>query len=102
MNHKFLLRFVFITVLKFGGRIINRVRLADDTTITAETQEELQVVVNRLVDTGRKYDMEINIYRRNESLLIKVGNKELKKLIVLNTLAVFYRKMLIVQRKLGP
>ena len=41
-----------------GERIINKVRFADDT---AKTQEELQDRVNRLVDTGRKYGMEINI-----------------------------------------
>ena len=43
---------------KIGERIINKVRFADDT---AKTQEELQDRVNRLVDTGRKYGMEINI-----------------------------------------
>ena len=32
-------------------------RFADDAAII----EELQDIVNRLVDTGRKYDMEINI-----------------------------------------
>ena len=44
-----------------GGRIINKVRFADDTAIIAKTQEELQDMVNRLVNTGRKYGMEINI-----------------------------------------
>jgi Reverse transcriptase (RNA-dependent DNA polymerase). len=33
----------------------------DDTAIIAKTLEELQDMVNRLVDTGRKYIMEINI-----------------------------------------
>ena len=37
---------------KIGGRIIN-VRFADDTAIIAKTQEELQDMMNRLVDTGR-------------------------------------------------
>ena len=35
--------------------------MQDDSTIMAKTQEELQDMVNRLVDIGRKYDMEINI-----------------------------------------
>ena len=55
--------------------------------IIAKTQEELQDMVNRLVDTGRKYGMEINIdksqvmrvSRSNESLQIKVNNRELKE-----------------------
>ena len=46
---------------KIGGRIISKVRFADDTAIIDKTQEELQGMVNRLVDTGRKYGMEINI-----------------------------------------
>ena len=31
------------------------------TAMTAKAQEELQVMVNRLFDTGRKYGMEFNI-----------------------------------------
>ena len=46
---------------KIGGRIISKVRFADDTAIIAKAQEELQYMVNKLVDTGRKYGMEINI-----------------------------------------
>jgi Reverse transcriptase (RNA-dependent DNA polymerase). len=64
---------------KVGGRIINKVRFIDDTAIMAKTQEEVKDMVNRLVDTGRKYGMKINIdksqvmrvSRRNESLQIK-------------------------------
>ena len=59
----------------------------DDTAIIAKTQEELEDMVYRLVDTGRKYGMEINIdksqvmsvSRSNESLQIKVNNRELKE-----------------------
>ena len=43
---------------KNGGRIINKVRFADDTAIIAKTQEELQGMVNR---TRRKHAMKINI-----------------------------------------
>jgi len=72
---------------KIGRRIINKVRFADDTAIIAKTQEELQDMVDRLVNTGRKYGMEINIHksqvmevsRSNESLQIKVNNRELKE-----------------------
>ena len=72
---------------KIGGRINNKGRFPYDAAIIAETQEELQDVVNSLVDTGRKYCMKINIdksqgmkvSRRNESLRIKVGNRELKE-----------------------
>ena len=54
----------------------------------SKTQEELQDMVNRLVDSGRKYGMEINIdksqvmrvSRSNKSLQIKVNNRELKEI----------------------
>ena len=36
-------------------------RFADDMAIIAKTQEELQDMVSRLVVTGRKYSMGINI-----------------------------------------
>ena len=34
---------------KIEGRIINKVKFADDTAITAKTQDELEDMVNRLV-----------------------------------------------------
>ena len=37
---------------KIGGKIINKVRFADDTAIIAKTKKELQDKVNRLVETG--------------------------------------------------
>jgi Reverse transcriptase (RNA-dependent DNA polymerase). len=66
-----------------GERIINMVRFSDDTAIIAKSQEELQEMLNRLTDTGRKYGMEINfeksqvmrVSRRNESLQIKLIEK---------------------------
>ena len=38
---------------KIKGRIINKVRFADGSTIIAKTPGELQNIVQRLVDTGR-------------------------------------------------
>ena len=54
----------------------------NETSITTKTQEELQDMVNRWVDTGKKYGMEINIdksqvrrlFRSNASLQIKLNN----------------------------
>ena len=48
-------------IAKTGGRVINDIKFADDAAITAKTQEELQEMVNRLVDAGRKYGMKIKI-----------------------------------------
>ena len=46
---------------KAGGRIIHVARFAVDPAVIAKTQEELQDMVNRLVDTGRKCGMEIDV-----------------------------------------
>ena len=46
---------------KIGRRIINKVRFEGDMAIIAKTQEEIQYMLYRMVHTGRKYGMEINI-----------------------------------------
>ena len=45
---------------KIGGRIINKIRILDDTAIIAKTQEELQDMVNRLVGTRRAHGIVID------------------------------------------
>jgi Reverse transcriptase (RNA-dependent DNA polymerase). len=52
---------------------INEVRFADDTAIIAKTQEELQDMVNRLVDTERKYGMKINIDKSQVMRVSRIG-----------------------------
>jgi hypothetical protein len=64
--------------------LISLERFVADMVIIATT---LQDTMNRLVDTRRKYGMEINIgksqlirvSKSNESLRIKVGNRKLKE-----------------------
>ena len=76
-----------VEVFKIGRRIINNCRFADDTAIIAKTHEELQDMVNRFDDIGRKYGMKIGIGKSqvmriswsNDSLQIKVNNRELKE-----------------------
>ena len=46
---------------KIGGRIINKVRFADDTAIIAKIQGELQDMVNKIGWQGKEYGKEINI-----------------------------------------
>ena len=64
----------------------SKIWFANDTAIIAQILEELQNTVYRLVDTGRKYRMEIyidksqviRVSRSNESWQIKVNNREPK------------------------
>jgi hypothetical protein len=44
-----------VGVFRIGRRIINKARFADNTATIAKTQEELQDMVNRLVDTGNQH-----------------------------------------------
>ena len=39
---------------KIGGRVTIKVNFAGDKDVIAKTQEELQDMLNRLFDTGRK------------------------------------------------
>ena len=52
-----------------GGRIIN-VRFPDDATIISKTQEELQDMVDRLVETGRKYGILLNFFKKAKTFLV--------------------------------
>jgi hypothetical protein len=45
---------------KIGGRKITNLRYADDIVLIAETPEELQDLVQRLIGAGRKYGLIIN------------------------------------------
>ena len=72
---------------KIGGRVIKNVKFADDLDLIARSQEELQEMMNRLVDTGRRYDMEINgdkckvmlISREEGRVRIVVDGQELEQ-----------------------
>ncbi|GFS11418.1 endonuclease-reverse transcriptase [Elysia marginata] len=65
-----------------NGVNINNIRYADDTVILAESEEQLQAMLNRIVDKCNEYGMEINskktktmhIGRDTKTLTITVGN----------------------------
>jgi hypothetical protein len=60
---------------KIGESNINKVIFMDNTVIKTKTQEELQGMVDRLVDTGRKGSMGININnsKSNENIQEKLS-----------------------------
>jgi Reverse transcriptase (RNA-dependent DNA polymerase). len=57
---------------KIEGRIINKARFVDDMAFIVKTQEELQDMVNRMVDSVRKFGMEINI---DKSQVIRISRR---------------------------
>ena len=47
--------------IKIAGRNINNLRYADDTTIMAESKEELKVLLMKLKEENEKAGLKLNI-----------------------------------------
>ena len=47
--------------IKIAGRNINNLRYADDTTLMAESEEELKSLLMRVKDENEKADLKLNI-----------------------------------------
>ena len=48
-------------VIKIGRRIINNLRYADDTTLMAESEEELNSLLMRIKEESEKVCLKLNI-----------------------------------------
>ena len=46
--------------IKFGGKMINNLRYADDTVLTAENEKELQILLDIVVKGSHKKGLELN------------------------------------------
>ena len=49
--------------IKVGGRNINNLRYADDTTLIAESEEELKSLLMRVKEESEKADLKLNIQK---------------------------------------
>ena len=49
--------------IKFTGRNINNLRYADDTTLMAESEEELKSVLMKLKEESEKVGLKLNIQK---------------------------------------
>ena len=47
--------------IKISGRNINNLRFADDTTLMAEREEELKILLMRVKEGSQKADLKLNI-----------------------------------------
>ena len=47
--------------LKIGGQIIHTVKYADDLVLLAKEEKVLQDMINKLIEIGRCYGMEMNV-----------------------------------------
>ena len=49
--------------IKIAGRNINNLRFADDTTLTAESEEELQSLLMKVKEESEKAGLKLNIQK---------------------------------------
>ena len=49
--------------IKIAGRSINNLKYADDTTLTAESKEELKSLLMKLKNDSEKVDLKLNIQK---------------------------------------
>ena len=49
--------------IKIAGRNINNLRYADDTTLKAESEEELKSLLMNVKEEGGKVDLKLNIHK---------------------------------------
>ena len=49
--------------IKIAGRNINNLRYADDTTLTAESKEELKSLLMKVKEESEKVDLKLNIQK---------------------------------------
>ena len=49
--------------IKIAGRNINNVRYADDTILTAESEEELKSLLMKVKEESKKVDLKLNIQK---------------------------------------
>ena len=49
--------------IKIAGRNINNFRYADDTTLTAESEEELKSILMKVKEESKKVDLKLNIQK---------------------------------------
>ena len=51
--------------IKIAGRNINNLRYADDTTLMAESKEELKSLLNKVKEESEKAGLKLNIQKTN-------------------------------------
>jgi Reverse transcriptase (RNA-dependent DNA polymerase). len=47
--------------VKIGGRVINNLRYADDTTIIAEDPKDLKLLMNKIIHASAGVGLELNL-----------------------------------------
>ena len=54
--------------IKIGGRNINNLRYADDTTLMTESEEELKSLLMRMKEESEKAGLKLNIQKKDHAI----------------------------------
>ena len=65
--------------IKVAGRNINNLRYADDTTLMAESEEELKSLLMKVKEKGEKVGSKLNIQQRSWHLVPSLHSKQMGK-----------------------
>ena len=60
--------------IKIAGRNINNIRYADDTTLMAESEEELKILLMKVKEESEKVDLKLNIQKTK--IMASGGNSD--------------------------
>ena len=63
--------------IKVAGRNINNLRCADDTTLMAESEEELKSLLMKVKDESEKPGLKLNIQKRKIMALGPITSQEI-------------------------
>ena len=61
--------------VKVGGQLLEDLKFADDQGMVLQTEKRLQTIMNALSETGKEYDMKINVKRTKVMRVCRNGSK---------------------------
>ena len=61
------------TGIKIGGRNINNLRYVDDTTLMAETEQELKSLLMRVKEESERTGLKLNIKKKKTTKIMASG-----------------------------
>ena len=64
--------------IRISGRTINNLRYADDTTLTAESEEELKNVLMKVKEESEKADLKLNIQKTKITAFSSITSWQIK------------------------
>ena len=65
--------------IKIAWRNINNLRYADDTTLMAESEQELKSLLKKVKEEGEKAGLKLNIQNEDHGMVPSLHGKQMRK-----------------------